>query len=109
MNLQQFALPALPKVNPRSMMMLCLMLAITFMVAVAQAATTGPEWQSMAEMVLGWIEGWLGIFIAASGFTLGMVIGLSKGTAMPCLVGVAFAIACVMGPGIIQGMFTALI
>ena len=91
------------------LMMLTALVLCMVLTSLTQAATTGTEWQDMADMVIGWIEGYLGIFLAIASFSIGMVLGISKGTAMPALVGVAVAIGCVMGPGIIQGMFTAVI
>ncbi len=110
----KFALPKLGLgLDNQQRHQLKLMLAFTFvfalMSALSQAATTGTEWQAMADMVIGWIEGYLGIFLAVASFSIVIVIGISKGTAMPALVGIAVAICCVMGPSIIQGMFTAVI
>ncbi len=108
----KFALPKLG-LDSAQKHQLMMMLAFTFVFALmstmSQAAQTGTEWQAMADMVIGWIEGYLGIFLAVASFSIGIVIGISKGTAMPALVGIAVAICCVMGPSIIQGMFTAVI
>ena len=75
----------------------------------ATAATTGSEFQAMAEMVIGWIEGWLGVLLSIAALGLGVAIGLAKQTLIPAIVGIGFALTCVMGPGIIQGVFTAVI
>ncbi len=73
------------------------------------AASTGTEFQAMAEMVIGWIEGYLGILLAITALSIGIAAGVMKSTIMPAIVGIAVALACVMGPGIIQGIFTAVI
>ena len=73
------------------------------------AATTGTEFQAMADMVIGWVEGYLGILLAVTALTIGIAAGVMKSTIMPAIVGIAVALACVMGPGIIQGIFTAVI
>ena len=84
--------------------------AVLLVMAVpAMAATTGTEFQAMAEMVIGWIEGWLGVLLAVSALGLGVAVGLAKQTLMPAIVGFGFALTCVMGPGIVQGIFTAVI
>ena len=88
---------------------LAAMLFLGLVAIPTMAATTGTEFQAMAEMIVGWIEGWLGVLLAIAAFSLGVCVGLVKQTLMPAIVGVGFALACVMGPGIIQGIFTAVI
>lgn len=73
------------------------------------AATTGTEFQGLYDMLVGWATGYLGKALAVGAFIVGAVIGFSKGTAMPALVGLVFAIVLGIGPGVIDGMLTALI
>lgn len=72
-------------------------------------ATSGPEFQALYDMLVGWAEGYLGMALAVAAFITGAAIGFAKSTAMPALVGVVFAIVFSIGPGIITGMFGAVI
>lgn len=75
----------------------------------AMAGVTGTEFQALYDMLVGWATGYLGKALAIGAFIVGAVIGFSKGTAMPALVGLVFAIVLGLGPGIIDGMLTAVI
>lgn len=77
--------------------------------ATAGAGVTGAEFQALFVMLLGWAEGFLGKALAVAAFITGAIMGFAKGTAMPALVGIVFAIVFSLGPGIINGMFSALI
>lgn len=72
-------------------------------------ATTGPEFQALYDMLVGWAEGYLGMALAVAAFLTGAIIGFAKSTAMPALVGIVFAVVFSIGPGIITGMFGATI
>jgi conjugal transfer pilus assembly protein TraA len=73
------------------------------------AATTGAEFQALYTLLAGWATGYLGKALAIGAFIVGAAIGFAKGTAMPALVGIVFAIVLGIGPGIIDGMMTAVI
>lgn len=75
----------------------------------AFAGTTGPEFQALFDLVSGWASGYLGKALAIAAFLIGAVVGVAKSTAMPALVGLAFAIVFSIGPGVITGMMTAVI
>lgn len=75
----------------------------------AFAGTTGPEFQALFTMVSGWATGYLGKALAITAFLIGAVVGVAKSTAMPALVGLAFAMVFSIGPGVITGMMTAVI
>lgn len=84
--------------------------AVLMLVAAsATAGVTGVEFQTLYDMLVGWATGYLGKALAIGAFIVGAVIGFSKGTAMPALVGLVFAIVLGLGPGIIDGMLTAVI
>ena len=75
----------------------------------ASAGNTGPEFQALFDLVSGWASGYLGKALAIAAFLIGAVVGVAKSTAMPALVGLAFAIVFSIGPGVITGMMTAVI
>jgi conjugal transfer pilus assembly protein TraA len=77
--------------------------------AAAFAGTTGTEFQAFFELIQGWTTGYLGKGLALSAFLLGAALGMVKGTMLPALVGIGFAIMFTVGPGVITGMLAATI
>ncbi len=75
----------------------------------ALAGTSGSEFGGLYNLVKGWSEGFLGRTLAISAFLVGAIIGFAKSTAMPALVGIIFAVLFAIGPGIIDGIASALI
>ena len=77
--------------------------------APAFAGTTGTEFTGLYNLVKGWSEGYLGRTLAIAAFLVGAIVGFAKSTAMPALVGIIFAVLFAIGPGIIDGIASALI
>lgn len=87
--------------------------ALMLSASMAMAATTGggntgTEFQGLYNMVLGWVTGYFGRALAIGAFLIGCIVGI-MGKPIMALVGIAFAIILTVGPGIIDGMFSALI
>ena len=76
---------------------------------VAMAGTTGTEFQSTYNLVLGWAQGYLGKAMAIAAFLFGAGFGVAKQTILPAVLGIVFALVFAVGPGIIGGMLTATI
>jgi conjugal transfer pilus assembly protein TraA len=76
-------------------------------VASAYAGTTGTEFKAFYDLIDGWTTGYLGKGLALSAFLLGAALGMVKGTMLPALVGVGFAIMFTVGPSVITGMLSA--
>ena len=57
----------------------------------------------------GCSAGYLGGPLAIAALLVGAIVGFAKSTAMPALVGVVFAVLFAVGPGIIDGIASALI
>ena len=77
--------------------------------APAFAGTTGTEFTGLYNLVKGWSEGYLGRTLAIAAFLVGAIVGFAKSTAMPALVGIIFAVLFAIGPGIIDGIASALV
>ncbi len=75
--------------------------------ASAYAGTTGEEFKDFFDLIEGWTKGYLGKGLALSAFLLGAALGMVKGTMLPALVGVGFAIMFTVGPSVITGMLAA--
>ena len=77
--------------------------------APAFSGTSGSEFQGLYNLIKGWSEGFLGRTLAIAAFLVGAIVGFAKSTAMPALVGIIFAVLFAIGPGIIDGIASALI
>ena len=97
-----FAL-TLPKFKTLLVMVISLIAVSTF------AATTGTEFKPFFDLIEGWTTGYLGKGLALAAFLFGAALGMAKGTMLPALVGVGFAIMFQVGPGLITGMLSATI
>lgn len=75
----------------------------------ALAGSTGNEFAAMYNMLLGWATGYLGKAMAIAAFLFGAGFGVAKQTILPAVLGIVFALVFAVGPGIINGMLTALI
>lgn len=73
------------------------------------AGTSGSEFGGLYNLVKGWSEGFLGRTLAIAAFLVGAIVGFAKSNAMPALVGIVFAVLFAIGPGIIDGIASALI
>ena len=86
-----------------------LLAALAALSPAAFAVTTGTEFQNLYTLVSGWSNGYLGRTIAVGAFIVGALVGFAKSTAMPALVGVIFALLFAVGPGVIDGIASAVI
>lgn len=77
--------------------------------AVAQAGTTGTEFQTLHTLLTGWANGYLGKSLAVAAFLFGAGYGVAKQTIVPAILGIVFALVFAVGPGVIDGMLTATI
>jgi conjugal transfer pilus assembly protein TraA len=82
-------------------------LAVMGMSTSVMAGTTGTEFEGFYDLMVSWTSGYLGKGIALAAFLLGAALGMVKGTMIPALVGIGFAIMFSVGPGVITGMLAA--
>lgn len=68
---------------------------------------TGTEFQPFYNFVYDAATGYLGRSIAIVGGLIGLGIGAGTGKALPAIIGVILAIFGVMGPTIVNAMFTS--
>ena len=86
------------------------LVAVSATVAVpAMAGTSGTEFLGLYNLVKGWSEGYLGRVLAIAAFLTGAIVGFAKTTAMPALVCNIFAVLFAIGPGINDGIASAVI
>ena len=84
-------------------------MAVGMVAASAYAGTTGTEFKAFFDLIEGWTTGYLGKGLALAAFLLGAALGMVKGTMLPAMVGIGFAIMFTVGPGVITGMLAATI
>lgn len=73
----------------------------------AHAGTTGTEFQAAYDLLVGWINGYLGRIIAMAFFVVGMFMGVVRQNLMAAGVSIACAFAMVITPTILDGLLSA--
>lgn len=91
-----------------------LMLAFAVLPGIASAAsigvgggTGGTEFQAFYDFIYEAATGYLGRSIAIVGGLIGLGIGAGTGKALPAIIGVFLAIFGVLGPTIVNAVFTS--
>lgn len=73
------------------------------------AGTTGAEFQGLYDLLFGWMQGFLARAIALAASIAGAFYGLAKQNPLLGITGVIFAVILSVGPGVINGILTAVI
>lgn len=94
------------KLHQLQMLQLATMLMI---VPSAFAGTTGAEFLALYDWVLGIATGYAGRAISIAAVVIGALMSLGKGSPMPILAGIGFAVFLAYLPGVINGLLTATI
>ncbi|MBQ4840006.1 conjugal transfer protein TraB [Pseudoalteromonas luteoviolacea] len=102
------------KGQSRGLLAATLMLAFALMPEIALAAsigagggTGGTEFQAFYNFIYAAATGYLGRSIAIVGGLIGLGIGAGTGKALPAVIGVFLAIFGVLGPTIVNALFTS--
>ena len=100
----------LKSMNPMQMLVLALGICFTvLMTGAAVAGTSGTEFQGLYDLLFGWAQGYLARAIAIAASIAGALYGLAKQNPMLAITGVIFAVILSIGPGIINGILTAVV
>lgn len=86
---------------------LLLVALLALLAGVADAGTSGTEFQGIYTKIKDWTSGYLGRSIAAFAFLLGLGAGVAKGSPIPAIAGVVFALFVSFGPAVLEGIATA--
>jgi hypothetical protein len=78
-----------------------------FLPGMALAATTGGEFQAFYDFIYNAATGYLGRGLAVTGGIFGLAYGIGKGSALPAVLGIILAIFGVLGPTIINALFSS--
>jgi len=87
-----------------------LLLALMMLVPLsAFAGTTGAEFQALYTWVLGIASGYAARAISIAAIVVGALMSLGRGSPMPILSGIGFAVFLAYLPGVVNGLLTATI
>lgn len=86
--------------------------AVLLMMSVAPAlaaSTSGGSnpFQSLIAMLVGWLQGGLGLLLSIVAVIVGLIAGVARGSIAGVLTGFGVAIAAYWSPSILQGIFGA--
>ena len=73
----------------------------------ALAATTGGEFQAFYDFIYDAATGYLGRGLAITGGVFGLAYGIGKGSALPAVLGIILAIFGMLGPTIVNALFSS--
>jgi hypothetical protein len=93
--------------NTRNTSQLFVAFAAVFLPGLALAATTGGEFQAFYDFIYGAASGYLGRGLAITGGVFGLAYGIGRGSALPAVLGIILAIFGVLGPTIINALFSS--
>lgn len=93
--------------NTRSSSQLFIAFSVLFLPGLALAATTGGEFQAFYDFIYGAASGYLGRGLAITGGVFGLAYGIGRGSALPAVLGIILAIFGVLGPTIINALFSS--
>jgi len=74
---------------------------------IALAATTGGEFQAFYDFIYDAATGYLGRGLAITGGVFGLAYGIGKGSALPAVLGIILAIFGMLGPTIVNALFSS--
>ena len=86
---------------------LLLALPLLALSGLAEAATTGAEFETAYNFFCDAATGYLGRGIAVVGGIIGLGIGAARGSALPAIIGVILAVFGALGPAIINSIFAS--
>ena len=98
-------LAQLKRVSPKNLVHF---FGITILIpGIALAATTGGEFQAFYDFIYNAATGYLGRGLAITGGVFGLAYGIGKGSALPAVLGIILAIFGMLGPTIVNALFSS--
>lgn len=83
-----------------------LLMSVTPALAASTSGGSNP-FQSLIAMLIGWLQGGLGLLLSIVAVIVGLVAGVARGSIAGVLTGFGVAIAAYWSPSILQGIFGA--
>jgi len=87
----------------------CLLLIAMLLPVAAYAGTTGTQFQALYNWIFGIATGYAARAISIAAVVIGALMSLGKGSPMPILAGIGFAVFLAYLPGVVNGLLTATI
>lgn len=98
-------LAQLNRVSPKNLIHF---FGITLLIpGIALAATTGGEFQAFYDFIYNAATGYLGRGLAITGGVFGLAYGIGKGSPLPAVLGIVLAIFGMLGPTIVNALFSS--
>jgi conjugal transfer pilus assembly protein TraA len=98
------------KMNSKKQNLQQIVLAVAMLAPFAAfAGTTGAEFQALYTWVMDIATGYAARAISIAAVVIGALLSLGKGSPMPILSGVGFAVFLAYLPGVVNGLLTATI
>lgn len=73
------------------------------------ANSVDTTFQQVFDMLKDWLEGSLGKTIAIAALSVGLGIGIVKQSILAVVIGISMALSLALGPGVIAGVFNAVL
>ncbi|GMG94824.1 conjugal transfer pilus assembly protein TraA [Cupriavidus metallidurans] len=83
------------------------MAVMALLLAVNASAASDTTFAQIVTRLSDWMTGSLGTVFALGSLAVGLAIGVVKQSVMSVVTGVAVALSASLGPGVLQGLFTA--
>ena len=90
-----------------AMFLLFLLVASEPVFASTSSSGSSNPFSTIVQLLIGWLQGGLGLMLALLALTVGLVAGVGRGSIAGALSGIAVAIAAYWGPNILQSIFGA--
>lgn len=94
-------------VSNKNMQTLLTMAAVAMVLAVDASAASDTTFAQIVTRLSDWMTGSLGTVFALGSLAVGLAIGVVRQSVMSVVTGVAVALSASLGPGVLQGLFTA--
>ena len=93
--------------NSRNATQLFIVFLLLFLPGLVLASTTGGEFQAFYDFIYDAASGYLGRGLAITGGVFGLAYGIGRGSALPAVLGIILAIFGMLGPTIINALFSS--
>ena len=93
----------------KKQLLLALIMLIMLVPLSSYAGTTGVEFKALYTWILGIATGYAARAISIAAIVVGALMSLGRGSPMPILSGIGFAVFLAYLPGVVNGLLTATI
>lgn len=95
------------KVSVKTVLLIGGLLALSG--AAVAGTATDTAFTGLYNMMMSWTSGYLAKALALAAFLFGAGVGIAKQSIIPAVFGIVLALVLTIGPGVVNGMFSATI